>query len=172
MAGQLPVYSIGFLSVRLAALCLLLASFMLVERFVFLERESKLVDAEVNRLLKTPALGLPVTERRYYPAQPQRILATLKKKTAGVAQEISLVQSATQKQALTPLVNVSQALAAHGKTKVAFFEADGGKARIVLTSEDAEALKNAQVSLEQAGLDAFQTGTGKTEKEVTVTFDY
>lgn len=172
MAGQLPVYSIGFLSVRLTALCLLLASFMLVERFVFLERESKLVDAEVNRLLKTPSLGLPVTERRYYPSQPSRILATLKKKTAGVAQEISLVQAATQKQALTPLVAVSQALLAHAKAKVAFFEADGGKARIVLTSEDAEALKNAQVALDQANLDAFQTGPGKNEKEVTVTFDY
>lgn len=172
MAGQLPLYSIGFLSVRIAALCLILVSFMLVERFVFLERESKFVDAEVSKLLKTPALGLSVAERRYYPMQPARVLATIKKKTASIAQEISLVQSANQKQALTPLVKVSQILSVHRECKVAFFEADGGKARLILNGSTPEALEKAQVALNQAGLDDFQSSPGKNSNEVTLTFNY
>ena len=171
MASQLPLYSISFLSVRLAALCLLLISFLLVERFAFLNRESKIVDAEVNRLLKTPSLALPITERRYYPSQPERVLQAIKKKTSAIAQEISLVQSATSKRALPPLLEVSQVLAAQ-KVKVAFFEADAGKARLVITAEQEADLKLAQEALLAANLTMFQTGPGKNEKEVTVTFDY
>ena len=172
LAGQLPLYSLSFLSVRVAALCLLLVSFMLVERFVFLEQESKIVDAEVIRSLKIPSLGLPITERRYYPSQPQRVLAAVKKKTIGVTQEVKLVQAATKRRGLAPLVEVSNALASHGKTKVAFFEAEDGNARIVLTSEDQVALTKAQEALSSAGLDNFQAGPGKSDNEVTITFNF
>ncbi len=172
MAGQLPLYSISFLAVRTAAVCMLLITFMLVERFVFLEREGKMVDAEVIRALKTPSLGIPVTERRYYPSQPSRVLATLKKKNAQMAQEVSLVQSAIRQKGLTPLVNVSQALAQAGTTKVAFFEAENGNARLVLTSESADDLTKAQAALSSANLVNFEVGPGTTSKEVTITFNY
>lgn len=172
MAGQLPLYSISFLSVRVAALCLLLISFMMVERFVFLQRESKMVDSEVIRSLKSPSLGLPITDRRYYPSQPRRVLSALKKKTAAVTQEVSLVQAASKRNGLAPLVEVSQILSTHGKTKVAFFEADNGNARIVLTSKDQEALNKAQEALSTAGLDDFQSGPGQKAQEVTITFKF
>lgn len=172
MAGQLPLYSTSFIAVRMLALCLILGAFMLVERFAFLAPEAKRLDAEVTRLLKTPALALPITERRYYPNQPERIVATLKKKNTAVKQEISLAQSAIKRQAAGPLVKVSQALANHSKVKVAFFEADGGRARLVLTAENKELLESARTALASAKLPAFHFGPGKNDNEMSINFDY
>lgn len=172
MSGQLPLYSISFLAVRTAAICLLLITFMMVERFVFLERENKLVDAEVIRSLKTPTLGIPVTERRYYPSQPKRILAALKKKNLEMSQEVSLVQSAIKEKAIAPLVEVSQALAQAGTTKVAYFEAENGNARLVLTSDNNDDLMKAQAALSSANLTDYASGPGNSSKEVTITFKY
>ncbi len=172
MTGQLPLYSVSFLAVRAAAVCFLLISFMLVERFVFLERESKMVDAEVIRALKTPSLGIPITQRRYYPTQPKRVLDVLKKKNSQMSQEVSLVQSALKEKGIAPLVSVSQALSQAGTAKVAFFEAENGNVRIVLTSESAEDLTKAQTALSSANLANFNVGPGTKSSEVTITFNY
>lgn len=172
MAGQIPLYSTSFLSLRIVALSLMLAAFLLVERFAFLAPESKIVDAEAIRLLKTPALALPITERRYYPAQPERIINVLQKKNASLKQEVSLAQSAADKKALSPLVKVTQTLSGQGKVKIVFFEADAGRARMVLSAEDKDLLEPARAALASAKLPAFHFGPGNNDNEMSINFDY
>jgi general secretion pathway protein L len=172
MAGQIPLYSTSFLTVRVAMVCFILLSFMLVERFVFLQKEAKTLDAEVVRLLKTPALALPITQRRYYPSQPQRIVEAVRKKNSELEQEVSLIQAATSRSGVSPLVRLSQSLIGHDKAKVLFFEANDGQARLVLSADNEENLERARASIAAAKLPAFHFGPGKNSNEFSINFEY
>ncbi len=150
-SAELPLHSFAFIGARIAAVCLVLAVSLMVERF-FIGRDITEVNKRLAVLMKNEELAIPGRLRRAAANNPKPILDSLVKKQRSVRQEISTLQAAVDIQALSPLVTVSQIASSSPATMTEFKSDDIGAISGSFTSEKIEDLERLKTGLERSNL--------------------
>lgn len=167
--SEVPLHSFAFIGIRVAAATMVLAISLLAERF-FIEKDIKVINARMNTVMKNNELNVPGRLRRQVTTNPKPVYDALVKKQRDVRQEVSLLQSAIEIKALSPLVSVSQiAASAQGTTLIEFKSTDNGEITAVFSSESAEELSNLKGLFERSSLSDVQASLDQAKLQLTVT---
>jgi general secretion pathway protein L len=149
--SEIPLHSLAFLGVRVAALTALLAISLLVER-IFIEKDIQYVNSRITAALKNPELQITGRLRRSIATDPRPVLNRLVKRQRSIKQEISTLQSAIEIQALSPLVTLSQIAAGSQATLTEFSSSDAGNINAIFTANSVEPLVQLKGALERSSL--------------------
>lgn len=163
--------SSAFLMSRVMVFSLLLLFFVIAER-VFLNRDLKVLDVRLSKMVKSPILELPIKETRYLRRQPERLLRVLKKKDNQVRQEVSSIMAASTVNALAPLVELSELIGRNDKVNLVNLNVDGTKARAVFGSKDPKEMEKFSEHLKTLGLDNQKVGFTKGQVKAVLDFEY
>jgi general secretion pathway protein L len=150
-SAELPLHTIAFIGARIAAICLVFAVSLMVERF-FIGRDITEVNKRLAVLMKNDELAIPGRLRRAAATNPKPILDSLVKKQRAVRQEISTLQAAVDIHALSPLVTVSQIASSSPATMIEFKSDDIGAISGAFTSEKMEDLERLKIGLERSNM--------------------
>lgn len=168
-ASEVPLHSFAFIGVRVTAATLLLAISLLGERF-FIMQDIKAINARMTNVMKNEQLSIPGRLRRQVTTNPKPVYDALVKKQRDVRQEVSLLQSAVQIKALSPLVVISQiAASARGTTLVEFRSSDTGEVTAIFTAESAEELTSLKGLFERSSLSDVEAKVDTNKLRLTVT---
>lgn len=167
-SSEIPLYSFSFIGVRVAAVCLIFAISLVVERF-FIEKDIAEVNTKINNIMKNDALEISGRLRRAATTNPKQIYDLLVKKQRSIRQEIQTLQSAVQIKALSPLVTISQIAASSSATLVEFTSNDIGEVKAVFTDESVENLTRLKNSFDRSNLPDVDATLDQAKLQLQVT---
>ncbi|MCO4792344.1 MAG: pilus assembly protein PilM [Bacteriovoracaceae bacterium] len=148
---NIPMESTAFLMNRAFFLSLLLLLFVVGER-VFLNRDIKVLNRKLTKMVKSSTLELNRKEKRYLRKQPEKLLKVLKKKNNQVAQEVKSIMSASTVNALDPLVSLSKLITPNKNVNLSSLNVDGTKVRAIFHSDDTKEMQKFAKYLKTIGL--------------------
>lgn len=164
---EIPLHSMAFIGVRVAAVTALFALSLLAERF-FLQRDIQKLNTRLTSTIKNEELSVPARLRRALVTNPKPILDNLNKRARSVKQEISTLQSAVEIKALAPLVTISQIVANFPEVTMTQFVNDGS-ITAQFESESIKDLKALQTALEGGRLSDIKTQLDEGSKKLSMT---
>ncbi|MDA9793308.1 pilus assembly protein PilM [Bacteriovoracaceae bacterium] len=166
---DVPLHSISFISLRMAATMAILIVILLGESF-FLKADNNALSSRVDKVLKNSRLGITNRERRLAKRTPNKILTKLKRKHKNIIDEISSIQAAISINSLAPLAKLS--LAAQGsKAWLQLINVtEDGFVEAVFASENKKVLENLQRILLNNSLPDIFIDLDMTKKELKVEF--
>ncbi|MBP9680482.1 MAG: pilus assembly protein PilM [Bacteriovorax sp.] len=132
----ISLHSAIFLWVRSTFIALLLILGLVSERFFFLTKAEKALDAKISGLLKTPSLEINLKDRKLYATKPISVLSTLKKKNKVLKDEVSSILSSHRINALRPLAVLSKSMSANPLVSLEKFSSDEHSVSATFSSED------------------------------------
>ncbi len=150
-SAGIPLHSTAFLGWRVAAVSALLFVGMIIER-QFLGHQRTLLETQLTKTLKSPALGLSTRDQRKLKTAPQDVLAQIKKKGSTVEQEIKTIMSQSKINAMAPLTSLSKALFSNLNVDLDSFSYDGDKVRGAFSAKNAEEMGLLKTKLDGMGL--------------------
>lgn len=166
---EIPLHSMAFIGVRVAAIMVLFALSFLIERF-FIQRDIVALNAKITNVMKADELSIPPRLRRQLTTNPRPILDSLNKRSRSVKQEISTLQAAVEIKALSPLVTISQIVANFPNVTMTRFTNDaGGAVTAQFEAEDVKDLKSLQTALEGGRLAEVKTQLEESAKKLNLT---
>jgi general secretion pathway protein L len=166
---EIPLHSIAFTGLRVAAVTALFALSLLVERF-FLQRDTQALNVRLTTAMKNEELAIPPRLRRQLTTNPRAILDSLNKRARSVKQEISTLQSAVEIKALSPLVTLSQTVANFPNVTMTRFSNDvTGAVSAEFEAEDLKDLKSLQTALDAGRLTDAKTQLDEQGKKLSMT---
>lgn len=132
---NIPMESSVFLLNRAFFLSLLLLFFVIGER-AFLNRDVKVLNRKLTKMVKSPQLELAKKDQRYLKRYPERLLKSLKKKERLIEQEVSSIMSATSTNNLSPLVTLSKTVTPNKKVTMQSISIEDGKVIATFKADD------------------------------------
>ena len=169
-SDSISMHSVSFIFSRVAVVCLILASFMAVNRSFFLTRESKNLDKRITKLLKQESLEISRRDQKKYRRSPERVLSILKKKNRTVKQEIRTIHSATEVNAAIPLMQISEYVSRNELINMDLFENINGEVRVHFSSKEPKELEALQSHLKAGPFNSLEITLKKNAKNMTVKF--
>ncbi len=160
----ISLHSAVFLWVRTTFIALLIILGLSTERFFFLTKQDKAMDAKINGLLKTPSLEISPKDRKLYVTKPDSVLNVLKKKNKMIKDEVSSILSSNSINALRPLAVLSKTMSSNPKVSLERFNSDGYNVTATFTSADPAELEAMSTHLKGSGLPDLKVNyvSGKT----------
>lgn len=166
---EIPLHSMAFIGVRVAAVTVLFALSLLAER-IFIQRDIQALNAKITNVMKNEELSIPPRIRRQLTTTPRPILDGLNKRARSVKQEISTLQSAVEIKALSPLVTVSQIVANYPSVTMTQFVNDTtNSVTAQFEAEDVKDLRALQTALEGGRISDVKTQLDEGAKKLTMT---
>jgi general secretion pathway protein L len=166
--SEIPLHSLSFIGLRVAAATLILVISLMTERY-FISRDIKKVNQQMSSVLANKELLLPGRVRRQAIENPKLVEGALLKKQRDVKQEISTLQSAVEMKALSPLVTVSQiAASAEGTTLIDFKSAANGDITAVFSGENIDELNALKTLFERSSLTDVQGTIDQSKLQLTI----
>lgn len=166
--SDVPLHSLAFIGIRVAALFVIFSVSLLVERF-FIQKDILFVNSKISDVLKSSTLQLPGRIAREASRNSKAAMTELTKKSRDVRQEISTLQSAIEIKALSPLVLVNQIVTGFdGVTLVEFESDDSGEIKAVFTSESIDDLKNLKTQFEKSKLNDVEVGLNEVSLQLSI----
>jgi general secretion pathway protein L len=132
---NIPMESSVFILNRAFFLALLLMFFVIGER-AFLNRDKKVLDRKLTKMVKSSNLQLPKKQQKLLRKYPERLLKALQKKERQVEQEVSSIMSATSTNNLTPLVTLSKTISPNKNVSLNSINIEGTKVIATFKSDD------------------------------------
>lgn len=137
-----PLHSTTFLMARTLILCLVVSSFLLVERLVITAPALKKVDRQVKKLMKNPEFGLTAKDRRTYRKSPERVLKKLARKEKGITQEIKTIMASSKVNGLANFSVLSNFLSGKEGVYLKSYTSQDGTIRANFMGDNPEAVEN------------------------------
>jgi Tfp pilus assembly PilM family ATPase len=169
-SDSISMHSVSFIFSRVMVACLILVSFMAIERTFFLNAESKSLDRKIKKMLKNETLGLSRRDQKKYRRKPESVLKILKKKNRVVKQEIRTIHSATEVNAALPLMQISEYIARNELVNMELFENKNGEVRVQFSSKEPKELEALQSHLRSGPFNGLQITLKSKSKIMTVKF--
>lgn len=166
-SSEIPLHSFAFLGVRVASATMILAISLLVERF-FIQKDITAVNAKMTAIMKNDELQLSGRLRRQVITNPKPVFDTLVKKQRDVKQEVSILQSAIEIRALSPLLIISQTAASTEATLIDFKSNDAGEITAIFSAESAETLTKLKSSFDKSSMSFVQTTVDEAKLQLTL----
>jgi Tfp pilus assembly PilM family ATPase len=166
---EIPLHSMAFIGVRVAAVTVLFALSFLIERF-FIQRDISALNVRLTSTMKNDELAIPPRLRRQLTTTPKPILDSLNKRARSVKQEISTLQSAVEIHALSPLITIGELVRDYPAVTMTQFVNDStNNVTAQFEAEDVKDLKALQTALESGRLLDVQTQLDEAGKKLTMT---
>lgn len=167
---DIPVHSMGFFAVRLAILCLLFLSGLMIERY-FISKDVDKLDQKVANLLKNSSLNLSRTDRISFKNNPQAVLKKIERLIKGIESEKKALSDAAKIDALTPLVQFSNSVTREDISLISWnSDSKGEISGSFSTDSDATKLYGLKKDLEAKGLESFSSKLNLEAKQLN--FNY
>lgn len=148
----ISLHSTVFIAVRSGFIALLMIIALLTEKYYFLKKDELAVNKKINTIIKSPLLSLTKPQQNNLKNNPQRLLATVKKKNQIIKQEVSTILSAQKINAVKPLATLSQLLGKNPDINLIEFENDSIESRAVFSSANVDSLKVLEENLRKTSL--------------------
>lgn len=113
---NIPIHSTAFIATRVLVLSLLVCSVLLAERFFVLNK----TEVEMDRRVSRESI-LDRSERAMFRRAPERLLTKYQRQNQQVEQEVNMISSALELNALSPLVQLSELLSSNKNIDLIFF---------------------------------------------------
>ncbi|MBD65496.1 MAG: hypothetical protein CME62_09835 [Halobacteriovoraceae bacterium] len=170
----LPLESIAFRAVRLAIVCLLLSLYFIIDSVIInskIDQASRYAQTQV--LKKTDRRGerifaMPPREIRMVKVYPDRILSKLKKQENLIEEEVKLIQSSLDKNAMLPLNEIASKLAGKDVEILEYQSSLGEKFTLVLKGDSAANLETLANQLEQSSSYALSSRVNPDANTLTI----
>ncbi len=166
---NIPMESSVFLLNRAFFLALLLLFFVIGER-AFLNRDLKVLDRKLTKMIKSPQLDLAKKDQRYLKKFPERLLKSLQKKQKMIEQEVSSIMSATATNNLAPLVTLSKTLTPNKNITLQSISIEDTKVIATFKSDDPNEMSKFSEYLNTLGLPEQDVKFKKGEVKSTLIF--
>lgn len=148
----ISIHSAFFIIVRSLILATILLLGLLSERFFFLNKDEKNLDAKITSLLKTPSLEISKKDQKEYKTKPLNVLNAVKRKNKMVKDEVSSILSSHSINALRPLAILSQSIAKNPNVSLSKFTSDGFNVQATFIADEPQELAAMQTHLKNSGL--------------------
>jgi general secretion pathway protein L len=161
---NIPIHSTTFLFTRTLAISLFLCAILLVERVIFLEKQTIQITQQAREA------NLAGTDRTQFNRNPERLLSQLKTRSREIQQEVQLIQAASQTDAMLTLTQLSSSLGSNKAIDMTFFRSQDDTIEAKFNSLELEDLKTLQGHLEQMGLADVILDLDESKKELFLSF--
>lgn len=148
---DLPLQQTAFIANRIALFCLLLICSFFVER-IFINRDIKGITQSLSSVAKNPTLDLTARYKRLIVSQTPQVKDYLVKQQRAISQEVKLIQSAAQKNALQSLNVLAGIIRSYNCEIIMFSAISEANFNAEIKVKDKETLDNLQVALESSGI--------------------
>lgn len=166
--SEIPLHSFAYIGIRAAAVSLILIVSIFVES-IFIQKDITAINSKMNSIVKNNELQLQSRLRRQATTSPKMVYDALVKKQRSVRQEVSILQSAIEIKALSPLVTVSQiAASSQGATLIEFKSTDTGEITAVFSAETVDELNNLKSIFERSQLSEVQATLDESKLHLTI----
>jgi hypothetical protein len=136
---------------------------------IFIQRDITAINTKINSIVKNNELQLQARLRRQATTSPKVVYDSLVKKQRSVRQEVSVLQSAIEIKALSPLVTISQiAASSQGATLIEFKSSDTGEVTAVFSAESVDELNNLKSVFERSQLSEIQATIDESKLHLTI----
>jgi Tfp pilus assembly PilM family ATPase len=162
---NIPVYSTMFIATRALIICLLISFVLLGERFIFLNQQENEMDRRVSR-----ESILERNERAMFRRAPERLLTKYQSQNQKIEQEVSMISSALELNALTPLVRLSELLSSNENIDLIFFRSQDKFVEAKFKSEDINELETLRDFLLNSGFSELSSEINENDKVLEVSF--
>lgn len=169
--GLISPYSTSFIASRVAYICLALCAGLLVERFVYFSMANKKLDQEVSTLLKRSNLGLTQADKKAYKKTPTRVLTALTKKERNIKEEIQMINSSQDINAIKSLGAISQIVTKADEVHLESYASDDVETNLIFTAERPDAITKLKDKLQSAGLKNISLKTTSNDTKLMVRFE-
>lgn len=162
---NISLHSTAFLFSRSLILCLILGATLLAERFLILDGKEKAMDQRVvNESM------LDRSERNIFRLAPERLISKLKRENSQVEQEVRLISSALDLNALSPLVQLSSYLNSNKNIDLIFFRSQDKNVETKFSSESLSELQTMKEFLEKSTFSELFVMLNEDEKTLEANF--
>ncbi len=130
VGGEIPITSSAFLGLRVYILAFILLTAAIVEN-VLLTKEEKAIDKSLAKIVKSngKSLGFTRKDKKNLKRNPQAVLKKLKKEYKLAKDEVKLISSASDINALKYLYNLSEAVQSNKKVSLVSFSSSNKSAK-------------------------------------------
>ena len=118
---NLPLDKFAFVAVRVAAICLVIALSLGIER-VLISSEVKELNKKITSVLKNPAIELNRSIKNRAKSKPRSVLTRIKSQNKEIKQEVSLIQSAIDTNSLISLKNLANMMGSLNDVELISFQ--------------------------------------------------
>lgn len=167
---DLPLQQSAFIMNRIALFCLLLVFSFFVERF-FINRDIKGITQSLNSVKNNPTLDLTARYKRLIVSQTEQVRDYLVKQQRAIKQEVKLIQSASQKNALKSLNTLTSIIASYDCEITMFSAISEANFNAQIKVKNKETLDNLQTALETSGIKNIFVETLPDKLSLTVSGD-
>lgn len=164
-------HSTAFIATRVAAVCLIISLGLTIERFAYLNKIDKQAEAKVTNILKRNNLGLSPNEKRAYRKTPQRVLSLLKKRSRSITDEVSMISSAQDINAMRPLGVLSQIISKNDGVVLESFRSDGIQVSAIFTSTNSSNILALSRKIKDTNFLNLQTRLSDNQTKLTISFE-
>lgn len=140
-SDTISLHSVSFIFSRTFAIFIVLMSFMLFDRLYFLNSMDKKLDRKIKKMIKKDSLEISRKDQRKYKRNPESILKIIKKKNRIIKQEVRTIQSATEINASSPLIVLSDYISRNELVNMELFENIDGNVRVQFSSKEPNELE-------------------------------
>jgi general secretion pathway protein L len=167
-ATEIPLHSLAFFGLRVAAVSALLMISLLVER-LFIEKDIQYLNNKITNLMKNDSLEISGRERRAIATNPKPVFDSLLKRQRTVRQEISTLQSAIEIESLSPLVTLNQVALGAQATLTHFSVSDLGDIKATFVAESVEELNSLRTRFERSNLNDLKVQLDESKLQLDLT---
>lgn len=169
--GLISPYSTSFLASRVAYVCLILCAGLLVERFAYFTMANKKLDQEISTLLKRSNLGLTQADKKAYKKTPTRVLSALTRKEKNIKEEIAMISSSQDINALKSLGIISQMVSKADEVLLESYTSDEVETNLIFSAENTNAITKLRDKLQTAGLKNLSLKMTSNDTKLMVRFE-
>lgn len=166
---NIPLHSIAFIASRLSLLTFILVCSLMTE-YYFLYKANNDLDKQVKNLLNNQTLELTPKDIRDYKKKPSLVLNKLKSNINIVNQEIKLIESSSQANAISALAKLSRILKNDQDLSVISFSNNDGAVNVIFEAKEMDKLQKAEKLLSANGLDGYKSSFNRDSKLLVVDF--
>ncbi len=153
---NLPLHTSSMIFYRSFVLTLVLGSLMGAQHFLMTTQEKK-IDSKIKSLTTNKSLKINATTRRNIDRNLKRIQSLVRTANKEIKQEVSVLSSSQQVNALPPLFRVFQVITADPKVTLEEFKSNGQASSGVFEILDDQLIKQVEKTLQNSGLANLQT---------------
>lgn len=162
---NIPIHSTTFIATRTLILCFLVSSILLMERFFILNETETTMDRRVSR-----ESILNRSERAMFRRAPERLLTKYQRQNQKIEQEVSMISSALELNALSPLIQLSELLSSNENIDLIFFRSQDSFVEAQFKSEDLSELETLREFLLNSSFLELNTTIDETKKVLDISF--
>lgn len=167
----ISLHSAAFFWFRSTIIALILIASLLTEKYLFLNKNEKLVDSKSIKILKASSIGLSKKDLKNVSQKPENVLNLIKKKNKVALSEIKMIlNSLNEKNGLSNLALLSKILNTNEKVSLVKFLDDGTNVIATFTAKEITEIEALKTKLETSHLPNLKINYKSNELNLTIEF--